>query len=88
MSARVSPKGKFTYSLRYYDDGKQTRADIGTYPLVTLKEARAEVLRLKKKLEEGHDPKFVRQLEKQAINAHASRILSPDITKAEPQKCH
>ena len=69
LSARVSPKSKITYSLRYCYAVKQTRADIGTYPLVILKEARAEVLPLKKKLEEGHDPKVVRELEKQAIIA-------------------
>lgn len=72
VCVRVSPKGKITYSLRYYYNGKQTTADIGTYPLMTLKEARAENQRLRKKLEQGHDPKVVRQLEMQAIVAAKS----------------
>lgn len=72
VCVRVSPKGKITYSLRYYYNGKQTTADIGTYPLMSLKEARAENQRLRKKLEQGHDPKVVRQLERQAMIAAKS----------------
>lgn len=72
LNARVSPKGKITYSLRYYYNGLRKRLDLGTYPLMPLKEARIEAQRLKRKLEEGHDPKIVRQLEKQAIIAAES----------------
>lgn len=67
LLARVSVAGKITYSFRYYYEGKQTRTDIGTYPLISLKEAREEILRLKKKLEQGHDPKIIRKLERQDI---------------------
>ena len=67
LGVRVSPKGKITYCLRYYFNNKQTTSDIGTYPLMSLKEAREENRRLRKKLEQGHNPKVVRQLEKQAI---------------------
>ena len=72
VCVRVSPKGKTTYSLRYYYNGKQTIVDIGSYPLLSLKEARAENQRLRKKLEQGHDPKVVRQLEMQTIVAAKS----------------
>ena len=72
VCVRVSPKGKITDSLRYYYNGKQTTADIGTYPLMTLKEARTENQRLRKKLEQRHDPKVVRQLERQAMIAAKS----------------
>lgn len=72
LMVRVSVKGKITYCLRYYYKDKQTRLDIGTYPLMTLKEAREEGLRLRKQLELGHNPKTVRQLERQAIIATAS----------------
>jgi integrase len=72
LCARVSPKGKVTYTLRYYYNGSRKRIDLGSYPLMSLKEARGEALRLRKKLEEGHDPKIVRQLEKQAIIAAES----------------
>tara|TARA_R110002110_G_C13470513_1_gene720771 strand:- start:5091 stop:6356 length:1266 start_codon:yes stop_codon:yes gene_type:complete len=72
LGARVSPKGKITFNLRYYYNNKQTGLDIGTYPLMSLKEARAEVIRLRKELEKGHDPKVVRQLERQAIMAAKS----------------
>ena len=72
LNARLSPKGKITYMLRYYYNNNRHDLDIGTYPLMSLKEARAEVTRLRKKLEQGHNPKVVRQLERQAIIAAKS----------------
>ena len=72
LNARLSPKGKITYMLRYYYNNKRHDLDIGTYPLMSLNEARAEVTRLRKKLERGHNPKVVRQLERQAIIAAKS----------------
>lgn len=67
LSVRITPKGKITFQLRYRYDGRPCRLDLGTYPLMSLKEARAEALRLRAPLEQGHDPRVVRQLEKQAI---------------------
>jgi len=72
LSARLSPKGKITFTMRYQYVGKGGRVDIGSYPLMSLKEARKETLRLKKQLEQGHDPKTVRLLEKQKIIAAES----------------
>ena len=72
LGVRVSPKGKITYVMRYYYDQKPKRIDIGSYPLMSLKEARLEHQRLKAKLEQGHDPKIIRQLEKTSIVDAAS----------------
>jgi integrase len=72
LNARVSPKGKITFMMRYYYNNLRKDFDIGSYPLMTLKEARDENQRLRKKLEQGHDPKVVRQLERQAIIAAKS----------------
>ena len=67
LSARVSPKGKIVYQMRYRYNGMPKRLDIGSYPLMGLKKAREESQRLRAELEQGHDPKIVRQLEKQSI---------------------
>ncbi len=67
LSVRVTQKGKLIFQIRYRFDGKLSRLDIGSYPLLSLKEARVENLRLKKELEQGYDPKIVRLLQKQAI---------------------
>lgn len=67
LSVRLSPKGKITFTLRYQYAGKAKRLDIGSYPLISLKKARQESQRLRAKLEQGYDPKVVRQLEKQKI---------------------
>ena len=48
LCARVSPKGKVTYSLRYYYNSSRKRIDLGSYPLMSLKEARGEALRLRR----------------------------------------
>lgn len=67
LGVRVTPRGKITFQLRYRYGGTAKRLDLGTYPLMSLKEARAEAQRRKGQLEQGHDPKVVRLLEKQAI---------------------
>ena len=72
LNARISPKGKITFMMRYYYNSLRKELDVGTYPLTSLKEARAESVRLRKELEKGHDPKVVRQLERQAIIAAES----------------
>ena len=67
LNVRLSPKGKITFMMRYYYNNARKDFDIGTYPLMSLKEARDENRRLRKKLEQGHDPKVVRLVEKQTI---------------------
>ncbi|RUM56313.1 MAG: integrase [Marinomonas sp.] len=62
LSVRVSPKGKITYQLRYRYDGKQSRVDVGTYPLTSLKDARTKAQEFRAKLEEGHDPRVVKKV--------------------------
>ena len=72
LSVRLTQSGKVIFQIRYRYVGKLVRLDIGTYPLMTLKEARTENQRLRKELEQGYDPKIVRKLEKQAIIAAES----------------
>ena len=67
LGVRITPRGKITFQLRYRHGGTAKRLDLGSYPLMSLKEARAEAQRLKARHERGHDPKVVRLLEKQAI---------------------
>lgn len=56
LSVRISKKGKVVFQLRFYFAGKQKRLDIGTYPGMTLKEARDEGVRLRRYAEDGFDP--------------------------------
>ena len=67
MGVRVSPLGKITFQMRYRYDGKHHRLDLGSYPKMSLKEARIELDRLRKELEQGHNPKIIRKLEKQEL---------------------
>lgn len=62
LGARVSPKGKITFQIRYRYEGKQHRIDIGTYPMSKLKSARDEALQIKRYVEEGRDPRLEREL--------------------------
>ena len=67
LGIRVTPKGKIVFQLRYRYDGAHSRADLGSYPALSLKAGRLEAQRLKGELEQGHDPRIVRALEKQAV---------------------
>jgi integrase len=64
LSCRVSRKGKIVFQLRFRHAGKQNRLDIGTYPLITLKQAREEALRFRSELEKGHDPRIIKKIDK------------------------
>lgn len=65
LSVRISPKGKITFQLRYRYANKQARIDVGTYPLISLKDARTEADKLRAVLEKGRDPRIHKKLEKQ-----------------------
>ena len=64
LSIRITPKGKIVFQMRYRINGKQTRLDLGTYPLIGLKAARDENIRLRGLLEQGYDPKNVKLSER------------------------
>ena len=68
LSVRVSPKGKLTFQIRYRYSGKPSRVDLGSYPLMSLKDARSECVRLRAELEQGNNPKTVKQLEFTAVS--------------------
>lgn len=69
LSIRVSPKGKIVFQMRYRYEGVEhpQRLDLGSYPRMSLLDARAENQRLRKELERGRDPKVVREVEKTAL---------------------
>ena len=54
---RMSPKGKKTWNFKYSHDGKQnSRGRIGSYPDVSLKEAREKAAAYRREISEGIDP--------------------------------
>lgn len=64
MGARVSPKGKITFQMRFMFAGKQQRIDLGTYPLISLKQAREICTKYRTELEKGHDPRIIKKTAK------------------------
>ncbi len=64
LSARVSAKGKITFQIRFRFDGKGARIDLGSYPLISLKEAREKALDVRSLIEKGIDPRVEKKLEK------------------------
>lgn len=67
LSVRVSVKGKIKFQMRFYYAGKQQRFDVGTYPLISLADARKECQRYRAELERGNDPRIVKRVELQSI---------------------
>ena len=77
LSARVSAKGKITFQIRFRFDGKGARIDLGSYPLISLKEAREKALEVRSLIEKGIDPRIERKLEK--INQDSESITFKNI---------
>jgi integrase len=80
LGVRISPKGKVTFQFRFYHGGCSyaDRVDIGSYPRMSLPEAREEALRLGKALEKGESPKVMLRTERAAraaVNAQTLEIL-------------
>ncbi len=81
LSARITPKGRVTWSLRLRVTGEggqsargrrakghQYRLTLGTYPSVSIKEARAKASEYTRQAESGSHP--VRALERKAVGRH------------------
>lgn len=76
LSARVTKAGKVVFQLRYRYHGKPARLDLGTYPLMTLRQAREEAARRRAQLEQGLDPRVQKRLEHTAnATAHTNESL-------------
>ncbi|MFW6344835.1 MAG: tyrosine-type recombinase/integrase [Halomonas sp.] len=76
LGARVTKTGKVVFQLRYRYQGRAARMDLGTYPSMTLKEAREEAVKRRGQLEQGHDPRVRKRLEQQEIaTAHTNESL-------------
>ncbi|MCG2572283.1 integrase family protein [Acinetobacter sp. ME22] len=56
LSVRISPKGKIVFQYRYRFNGKAKRIDVGTYPLMSLKDARNQIINYQTELDQGKDP--------------------------------
>lgn len=68
LSVRVSKVGKVVFQYRFRYQGKFARYDIGSYPLISLKEAREEVLVRRGQLEQGYDPRVNKRVERAQIS--------------------
>ena len=76
MGARVTPTGKVVFQLRYRYQGKAARMDLGSYPAMSLKEAREEALKRRGQLEQGQDPRTMKRVEQASIaTAHTNESL-------------
>lgn len=64
LSVRVSPKGKVVFQYRYRFEGKARRYDLGTYPSLSLKDARTELIELRRILEDELDIKVYKANQK------------------------
>ena len=60
MSVRISKKGKIVFQYRYRYAGKAHRLDLGSYPLMSLKQARQQLDEYRTELEKGNNPKQIK----------------------------
>lgn len=65
MSVRISPKGKIVFQLRYRFAGKADRLDLGTYPHISLKDARIKAAEMRSLLDKGLNPKLEQRIQQQ-----------------------
>lgn len=79
MSVRISPKGKIVFQLRYRFAGKAERLDLGTYPHLSLKDARSKVSDMRSLLDKGMNPKVeIRVQQQKYIDASTLKEVFDD----------
>lgn len=59
LGVRISKNGKITFTFRYRYQNKQTSVDLGSYPLLSLVDARRKADEYRQALEEGKDPSLI-----------------------------
>ena len=57
LSVRVSTTGKLVFQMRYRWDGKPARLDLGSYPNISLRQARTRHVEMIGVLADGTDPR-------------------------------
>ena len=70
LSLRISPKGKISFQIRYRINGKQVRYKLGTYPAMTLAQARTECAAQMALVNQNLDPRNM-----EAVNAVESEVI-------------
>lgn len=75
LSVRVTPHGKIIFQYRYRFQGKAKRYDLGSYPSLSLSEARSTIPELKGIVEKGNDVKAVKNDEKISVQVEAKASL-------------
>ena len=70
LSLRISPRGKISFQIRYRINGRQVRYKLGTYPAMTLAQARAECAAQIALVEQNLDPRNMA-----AVNAVESEFI-------------
>lgn len=72
---QVEPIGSRYWRLRYFFNGKEKMLALGTYPEVTLAEARAKRLDARKQLQNGIDPSAQKKENKRIAALNASNTF-------------
>ena len=88
LSLRVNPKGSKAWVWRYRFEGKQKRMTLGTYPKVTLSQARTALAMAQDKLARDIDPadaRPVRDTVADLVDLYRTRHL-PNLRSAEHQE--
>ena len=62
LTIMVSKKGKISFYVRFRIKGKQQRMSLGSYPEMSLLEAREKVLEIKKDILNEKDPRSSRKM--------------------------
>ncbi len=70
----ITPNGSKLWRLKYRFEGKEKKISLGSYPKVSLSEARTKQLGFKKNISEGIDPAKERKTAKKVEKAKEAKV--------------
>lgn len=86
MYLLVHSNGGKYFRLDYRFAGKRKTLALGTYPEISLKEAREKVYTVKKQINDGIDPAIVRKIEKAGSTENTFRAVAEEFLEANTAK--
>lgn len=81
LIVRVLPSGRIEFAVRYRIAGRRRRLKLGTYPAVSLQEARVRARRAQSAVDDGADPSGERQAARAAKSDTVAALVADYLTK-------
>lgn len=90
LKAIIGPSGHISFLFRYTFNGRKASISLGEWPVVTIDAARKKVMRYRLQLDEGEDPKSIREEKKKVLTyrEYMESVYLPQHSRIRKKSCY